>query len=180
MNLRPIPNLDGYAARDDGTVWTEWKFRGRGSNRRMYKSGEWRQIPGGPDVHGYRIIRVSPAVSSNGRSQKLYVHILVATAFHGPRPDGMQCRHLNGNRSDSRPENLAWGTISENQMDRVPHGTSNRGEMHGMAKLSIQQINEIRSLVSSGKSVAFVAKQFNISASHVYSVTRKRAWKWTS
>jgi hypothetical protein len=31
MNLRPIPNLDGYAARDDGTVWTEWKFRGRGS-----------------------------------------------------------------------------------------------------------------------------------------------------
>jgi hypothetical protein len=36
----------------------------------------------------------------------------------------MEARHLNGNPADNRwPENLAWGTQSENNLDRVRHGT---------------------------------------------------------
>lgn len=33
------------------------------------------------------------------------------------------CRHLNGNPYDNRLENLAWGTPSENMLDKVRHGT---------------------------------------------------------
>ena len=47
------------------------------------------------------------------------VHILVATAFHGPRPPGGVCRHLNDVVSDNRAMNLSWGTASENQLDSV-------------------------------------------------------------
>ena len=36
----------------------------------------------------------------------------------------MEGRHLNGNPADNRwPENLAWGTSSENSHDLVRHGT---------------------------------------------------------
>lgn len=52
-----------------------------------------------------------------------YVHVLVAEAFHGQRPDGMEVRHLNGNPADNRAENLAFGSHSENQFDSVAHGT---------------------------------------------------------
>jgi hypothetical protein len=51
------------------------------------------------------------------------VHVLVALAFIGPRPEGMQVRHRNGDYNDPRLVNLEYGTPSENQYDAVHHGT---------------------------------------------------------
>ena len=56
------------------------------------------------------------------RASKL-VHVLVCEAFHGPRPDGLEARHLNGDQLDNRADNLAWGTRSRNMLDAVKHGT---------------------------------------------------------
>lgn len=55
--------------------------------------------------------------------KRRFVHALVLAAFVGPRPPGMVTRHLNGNKVDNRPENLAYGTHSENQLDNVRLGT---------------------------------------------------------
>lgn len=41
-------------------------------------------------------------------------HTLVCTAFHGPRPDGFQCDHINGIPTDNRACNLQWVTPAEN------------------------------------------------------------------
>lgn len=57
-----------------------------------------------------------------------FVHRLVLEAFVGPCPAGMECRHLNGNPSDNRLENLAWGTKRENGYDRVLHGMNLNAE----------------------------------------------------
>lgn len=51
------------------------------------------------------------------------VHQLVLEAFVGPIPPGMEVRHLNGDPTDNRLENLAYGTHSENMRDRLAHGT---------------------------------------------------------
>jgi len=48
---------------------------------------------------------------------------LVALTFHGPCPEGMECRHLDGDKLNNKPSNLAWGTRSENTYDKVRHGT---------------------------------------------------------
>jgi hypothetical protein len=53
------------------------------------------------------------------------VHILVAAAFLGPRPDGMEVRHLDGVRTNPVLSNLIYGTPGENQLDSVQHGTHN-------------------------------------------------------
>lgn len=50
------------------------------------------------------------------------IHILVGTAFLGPRPDGMHTRHLDGDPQNNRIENLRWGTASQNQQDVIAHG----------------------------------------------------------
>lgn len=51
------------------------------------------------------------------------VHRLVLEAFEGPCPGGMTVRHLNGDQEDNRLVNLRYGTLRENMLDQVAHGT---------------------------------------------------------
>ena len=44
----------------------------------------------------------------------LHCHILVCTAFHGPRPEGYECDHINGYNMDWSASNLRWVTTAEN------------------------------------------------------------------
>lgn len=75
-----------------------------------------------------------------------FVHRLVLEAFVGPG-DGMECRHLNGNKKDNRVGNLAWGTALENANDRRVHGTASGGSMpgcrHPNSKLSRDVVRQI-------------------------------------
>jgi len=62
-----------------------------------------------------------PHVVLKGKSRN--VHTLVMESFVGPRPEGMQVRHLDSNRANARADNLAYGTPAENQADRWLAGT---------------------------------------------------------
>lgn len=71
------------------------------------------------NYRGYPVVELSKPPGS----QESLVHRLVASAFHGVPTDGLECRHMDGNKTNNRAENLAWGTHSENAMDQVRHGT---------------------------------------------------------
>ena len=77
----------------------------------------------------------------------LYCHILVCTAFHGQRPVGYECDHLNGNHLDWTADNLQWVTPKENRRRRVcanrlrKIGVSPKRLSHWLLKL-IYTINE--------------------------------------
>ena len=45
---------------------------------------------------------------------RLLCHVLVCTAFHGERPEGYECDHINGNNLDWSADNLRWVTKEEN------------------------------------------------------------------
>lgn len=51
------------------------------------------------------------------------VHQVVAEAFHGPRPAGMETRHRDGDVLNNRSDNLVYGTHGDNMDDAVRHGT---------------------------------------------------------
>lgn len=98
----PIPGWDRYQISDAGQI------RGlRGRLLRQFKR---------PDGYLQVILR-----SDKIRTTRK-VHRLVALAFHGPCPDGYDVRHLDGNPENNRQQNLAYGTPSENEYDKVRHG----------------------------------------------------------
>lgn len=87
------------------------------------------------NVGGYMTYRLS----ERGIARTVYAHQLVAAAFIGTRPEGQQVRHLDGDRLNNTPENLAYGTALENCLDKHRHGTVLAGERHPMAVLSDEE-----------------------------------------
>lgn len=62
-------------------------------------------------------------LNDRGRDRLRFIHLLVAESFIGPKPEGKQVRHLDGDSQNNRLSNLAYGTPSENVFDQVRHGT---------------------------------------------------------
>ncbi len=80
----------------------------------------------------------------NNKSMVCRPHKLVMEAFVGIRPQGMECCHNDGNPQNNHLSNLRWDTPKNNHADKIKHGTTNRGERCGAAKLTLEQVNAIR------------------------------------
>lgn len=102
---------------------------------------------------GFRLTRgclLKPQKHSRGYAQvglgrrTALVHRLVLDAFRGPCPDGMEGCHNNGVRTDNRLDNLRYDTPVSNAQDRRVHGTNGAGECNAKAKLTSEQVAEIR------------------------------------
>jgi hypothetical protein len=115
VEYRAVPDFPGYRVGDDGSVWICWRTCRAG--RRL--TDRWKPMKLCPGSRGYLRVNLTPA--SGGRYQTFRVHRLVLEVFVGPCPDGLECRHLNGVRTDCRLSNLAWGTPTENLEDRRKH-----------------------------------------------------------
>jgi hypothetical protein len=59
------------------------------------------------------------------RVESRTVHSVVAEAFLGPCPPGLEVLHRDGNGMNNAVGNLSYGTRGENMLDRVRHGTHN-------------------------------------------------------
>ena len=90
------------------------------------------------------------------------VHVLVADAFIGPRPDGMEIDHKNGNKCNNGASNLEYVSKSENTKRFWASRKVNRSGNRGKAKLKAYQVRDIRELYKSGKSKNSIAKKYNV------------------
>lgn len=106
------------------------------------------------------------------------VHRIVCTKVNGPAPTpDYDAAHScgRGKQGCVAPPHLAWKTRAGNEADKVAHGTSNRGERNGHAKLSEDQVREIR---ASTESTGALAKRFGVTHGMIGHIRHRRAWKW--
>ena len=98
--------------------------------------------------------------------------------FKGPPPDPkMEACHNDGNKDNNRLSNLRWDTKKNNKADMVKHGTAQRGEKGGLAKLTNEQVFEIREKHKSGASYNELAKNFKCAQSTIHNVVTRKTWK---
>jgi hypothetical protein len=155
---------------------------------------EWRPIPSHADTHevssdgrvrtkrgelvqrlnncGYPVVRLWKA----GGEREHTVHSLVASAFVGARPEGMEVRHKDGVRANNHASNLCYGTKQENEADKVLHGTSNRGERCATARLTASIIKELRERKRFYGCVARWAKELGVNAATISLALSGKTW----
>jgi len=108
--------------------------------------------------------------------KSFYVHYLVLLAFVGPRPDGMDCCHNDGNPLNNRLENLRYDTRSGNFKDKLEHGTHNRGENSPVSKLTEDQVHSIREMAKNGISLSDIGQNMKVSRCHVRDIVARKCW----
>jgi len=97
-------------------------------------------------------------------------------AFIGPCPIGMECRHLDGNKLNSRLDNLCWGTKLENTADRNHHGTLLRGSQIYQSKLVEADIPKIKQRRMQGETLLEIATSLGVSISLISQIDNDRIW----
>lgn len=105
---RIIPGYPDYEVSDLGRV-------------RSYRRGGTPHIlkPAKNVRNGYRYLTV---VSDEGKPWSIQVHRLVLLAFVGPKPVGMESRHLDGDAENNALSNLEYATHLVNIHDIRRHG----------------------------------------------------------
>lgn len=106
-----------------------------------------------------------------------YGHALVLSAFHGPRPVGYDSCHNNGIRSDNRASNLRWDTRRENCKDKVKHGTAHKGEGHPAAKLTEDDVRNIR---VDKRPSSLLASIYGVNFGTICAIRRNERWAHVS
>jgi len=123
--------------------------------------------------NGY--LRVALVV--NGKQITRTVHSLVLEAFVGPFPDGMECCHGDGDRTNACLSNLSWATSKENNADKAKHGTLLFGEACPSAKLTEHGVRLARQLLTAGKSRSWVARHLGVSRQTINDIVWRRSWR---
>lgn len=106
---------------------------------------------------------------------------LLCTAVHGEPPTPKhEAAHLCGRGHEAcvNPHHLAWKTWAENNADKLVHGTHNRGERHPFAKLTNEQVRQLREAEATRtETFKEIGARFGMTSSAVRVAIRGKTYK---
>ena len=140
------------------------------SNLGRVWSVRYRHHPGG------RLLKLTPVPSghltvnlhANDVKKTWHVHRLVMNAFVGPKPRGLETRHLDGNPANNELSNLQYATRSRNALDRKWHGG------HPCHKLRPKDVRAIRRRLAaySWGLIATLAREYDVTPPTISMIRR--------
>ena len=117
------------------------------------------------------------ALTRNGTTKTLAVHRLVLLAFVGPPPPRHITGHWDGNPANNHIGNLNWITYAQNEADRHRHGRVPFGELNCNAKLTADQVRDIRRRHQEGSAHRKLAREFKMSRPTISSIVNGLTWR---
>lgn len=117
--------------------------------------------------------------------KRYLLHRVVWQIERGAIPEGLLVCHTCDNRACIRPDHLFLGTYADNSADMVQKGRSAKGETVGQARLSADDVAQIRAEYNRlgptrGErygAVRAIAERFGIDRSNLYALVRARTWR---
>lgn len=158
--LVPAKEIIGYDVRYCadvfGNIWSK-------------ASGKWKKLKANITAGYLRL-----TLRKNSKDVNRTVHKLVCATYYGETPfEGAVVRHLDGNSINNAPDNLDWGTYSQNWDDAKFHGTMIH-EKHHNAKITMEIAESMR---ASGKTSWELSKEYNVTPKTIRRVLNGQTWK---
>jgi hypothetical protein len=186
---KPVPGYEEfYSVSDLGRVRGETHSRNR-----TWKPG--RLLKPQPNQRGY--LRLF--LQFGEKRKAFFVHRLVAMAFIGPRPDGCDVNHKDGDKTNNRAGNLEYCRRRENVRHAIETGLYDpssktvhkgdehharrrpevmaRGERHGSAQLTGKDVLSIRSRAAAGETHRNIAADFGVDRTTIGDIVRLKTWR---
>lgn len=164
-----------------------WKpVVGHESSYEVSNLGRIKRTKSGPNTFTGRILR--PSVNSKGYlrvnlcgSRKWYsCHSLVAAAFIGPRPEGLEINHIDGDKTNNHADNLEYVTSSENHKHAFSLGLKNsQGENNPRHILTEDDVPQIRRLLNEGVlTQKEIGNMYGVNAETISCIKNSKSWGW--
>lgn len=126
--------------------------------------GAWRK-----HVLGYGEIRFN--------KKKIFAHRFSYQFFKGPIPEGMLVCHSCDVPSCVNPDHLFLGTPADNSRDSVRKGRMPRGENHGMAKLTENQVRGIIKKLDARVPFKVVSSEYGVTVATLENIRYRGSWE---
>lgn len=162
---KEIPNTNGrYKVSSHGRVWQDiTRIRNRSITRHPEIMHQFRNRKGYPCVN---VTYISGQVTHA-------VHALVAAAFIGPCPEGLQCNHKDGDKTNNHASNLEYVTL----IDNIRHAEANGLRGIKAHRLTDNQVKDIFSLWQMGLTQRQIAANFGVSQRTVWEVLHRLSYR---
>lgn len=151
---RTIPGFSNYRVSRCGKIGSCFKRAGFGWERTDKVQRVLKPSENNRGARGVILTR------DDGKKIHTRVSTLVLTAFVGPRPDGTECCHYDGDPRNNSASNLRWDTRLSNHKDRQRHHIEEYGPV----------IVAMRERYAAGEDVQGIADDFGYSASHTRNI----------
>lgn len=135
-----------------------------------------RILKGTIDVLGYPRV----CLCRGGVHKYVRIHQLVAECFV-PNPESKpEVNHKSGIKTNNKPANLEWVTLRENNIHALETGLSTmgaKGSAHHSAKLTEDDVREIKACLAMGHRGVDIAVRFNVLPTTISSIKLGLTWK---
>jgi DNA-binding transcriptional regulator YiaG len=121
--------------------------------------------------------RYQVSLCKAGEEHLSRVHVLVAEAFLGPRPENLVVCHGARGSLCNEITNLYYGTHKDNAKDKLRDNTDSRGHKHHNVKLTEDDVRNIR-LNKESLTAEEWAKRLGVSRRTVSAAKTGQTWAW--
>lgn len=106
-------------------------------------------------------------------NHKKFVHLLVAEAFLGSKPEGLVVNHKDGDKTNNRPSNLEYITRAENSAHAAAMGLYRSGTRSPKAVLTEVQVKALRQQFKTERyTFSALAAEYGVSKATIHRAVR--------
>lgn len=167
---KAVSGQPGYEVSSEGNI-RSWRSRnGKGMSKVPH--------PLKPNKLKKGYLQVTFLSGSEATRKYRKIHQVVLEAFVGPRPEGMESCHDDGDVSNNKLSNLRWDTHANNMSDQDKHGTRLKGEQISLAVLIEAQAQEVVDAIPHWKfgMGRMFAKKFGVGDSAISAIKNGQTW----
>lgn len=176
--MKEIQGFEGlYSVTEDGKVWAHEKQTRTPNGGFRKDGGRWLTL----SRVTKRTAHLRVYLHANGKTIGMLVHRLVAMAYI-PNPQNLpHINHIDCDPTNNSVTNLEWCNPVMNGKHAFSNGLTKApqpcpGEKNGSAKLTEENVKEIRQASQNGESGASIAKRYPVNAKTISDIILRKRW----